>query len=675
MDIDGARVSFGKVGKVDRIDIVPEPNADVEAVMKELRSRLGTGITVERPETQSESTERMIESYQTMINFFGSLALLVGLFMVFNSVGISVAERKREIGILRALGASRRSILSIFVLESAAIGGAGALLGSGIGRLLSDVLVHQVTLSISAQFHTHIRVNHLEITPSQVLWTVALGTATSALAAFAPALKASRISPLEAMKTRGLEASEYERAKGRSVLFGGGLLVFVWLSMTFHWNRVFAPIEQITQAASVLGAAFFGPFLVFFAIRFLRRFAKTKRTPIFRLAQDNLVRSRRRTAANIMALMVGLFLVMLIATVRASFQDTVVNWLGDVLTADIVVTASGRTITADVQPVRESLEKEIFAVPGVRNPGPGRGSTSRIVSISSDGVKYTIKAFDHPGEYVQYRNMKVVDRDRIEVGRELYDPERNAREPGILVSENYFLKHPERKVGDLLELDTPTGRTAFRILATCVDYASPNGVFYMSREVYRRYWKDNLVTAFGIVLEPGADLERVRTEVANRVGRANNLVAVSNAEMRAEMRKAIDETFAYTRAVEGAALLVALLGLLNTLLISVMERTREIGVLRAVGTSKKQIFRLVLAEALIQGGFGAVVAVAIGGGVAKLWIENSLAFALGWMIDFSMPLESVVKTVGIGAVVAAIAGVYPSRRAAELPIVEALDYE
>jgi putative ABC transport system permease protein len=445
--------------------------------------------------------------------------------------------------------------------------------------------------------------------------------------------------------------------------------------MHFRWNRYFAPIEQMTQAASVLGAAFFGPFLVFFFVRFLRKFVKTKRTPIFRLAQDNLVRSRRRTAANIMALMVGLFLVMLIATIRASFQDTIVNWLGDILTADVVVTSSGRTITADVQPVREEIQDEVLAVPGVRHPGPGRGTRSRILAFSSDGVKYALKAFDHPGDFVAYRNMKVKGRDRVEAARELYDPVRNAKEPGVFVSENFILRNPEKKVGDLVELDTPTGRTAFRILAVCVDYASANGVFYMARDVYKKYWKDSLVTAFALALEPGANLEAVRSGIAARVGRKHNLVSLSNAEMRQEMKTAIDDTFAYTRAVEGAALLVALLGLLNTLLISVMERTREIGVLRAIGTSKKQIFRMILSEALIQGGFGAIVAVAIGGLVGKLWIENSLAYALGWMIEFSLPVSSVVTTVGVGALVSILAGVYPSKRAADLPIVEALDYE
>jgi putative ABC transport system permease protein len=675
MDIDGARVSFGKVGKIDRIDIVPEEGVDPERLITDIRVRLGSGFSIERPESQSESTERMIASYQVMITFFGSLALLVGLFMVFNSVNISVAERRREIGILRALGASRISILSIFVFESATIGAVGALLGSFLGRFLANGMVKQVTTSISAQFQTTVHANRLELTADQIFFTFTLGALTSAAAAFLPALRAAKISPLEAMKNRGLESSEYERSLPRSFFSGLAMLVFVYLSMHFRWNRYFAPIEQMTQAASVLGAAFFGPFLVFFFVRFLRKFVKTKRTPIFRLAQDNLVRSRRRTAANIMALMVGLFLVMLIATIRASFQDTIVNWLGDILTADVVVTSSGRTITADVQPVREEIQDEVLAVPGVRHPGPGRGTRSRILAFSSDGVKYALKAFDHPGDFVAYRNMKVKGRDRVEAARELYDPVRNAKEPGVFVSENFFLRNPEKKVGDLVELDTPTGRTAFRILAVCVDYASANGVFYMARDVYKKYWKDSLVTAFALALEPGANLEAVRSGIAARVGRKHNLVSLSNAEMRQEMKTAIDDTFAYTRAVEGAALLVALLGLLNTLLISVMERTREIGVLRAIGTSKKQIFRMILSEALIQGGFGAIVAVAIGGLVGKLWIENSLAYALGWMIEFSLPVSSVVTTVGVGALVSILAGVYPSKRAADLPIVEALDYE
>lgn|GEM_PF-283177 len=674
MDIDGARVSFGKVGKIDRIDIVPTNGTAVEPLVEAIRAKIGSGFTIERPEAQSESTERMIAAYQKMITFFSSLALLVGLFLVFNSVSISVAERRREIGILRALGAARSGILSVFVLESAVMGFVGSALGVGLGRFLAELMVKQVTLSISAQFHTNVQTNSLDLTPDLLFTTILLGTLTSAASAFIPALRASRISPLEAMNSRGLETTR-EKGDSKSVIAGIALLTFSSLSMRFHWSQFFAPFEQMTQAASVLGAAFFGPFVVFVLIRFFRKFVKTQRAPIFRLAQDNLLRSRRRTATNVMALMVGLFLVMLIATVRASFQDTLVNWLGEVLVADVIVTSSGRTITSEVQPLREDVAAEILAVPGVRQPGKGRGVSSRILQFTTDGVKYTLKAFDEPGEYLEFRNFKIKDRDRVDVGHELFDRAANLREPRVIVSDNYFFKHPKTKVGDLLELDSPTGRTAFRIIARSVDYASPNGVFYINREIYKRYWKDSLVTGFSLTLAPGAELESVRAGISKAVGRKYNLVVLSNAEMRHEMKVAIDDSFAYTRAVEGAALLVALLGLLNTLLISILERTRELGVLRAIGSSRKQIFRMILGEAIIQGGFGAIVAVAIGGAIGKLWIENSLAYALGWMIEFSLPLSSVLLTIGVGIFVSAIAGIYPSKRAAEIPIVEALDYE
>jgi putative ABC transport system permease protein len=675
MDIDGARVSFGKVGKIDRVDIVPAEGVSIDGLIAAIRAKVGSGFTVERPETQSSTNERVIAAYQRMITFFSSLALLVGLFLVFNSVSISVAERRREIGILRALGTARRGILAVFVIESALMGFVGALLGSGLGRFLAGVLVKQVTLSISTQFHMSLQANSLDLGRDLFVTTLLLGTLTAAASAFIPAYRASRISPLEAMKSRGLEIGARERGDLRSLLFGLGLLVFSVVSMRLHLPRIFKPFEQVTQIASVLGAAFFGPFVVFILIRVLRKFVRTQRTPIFRLAQDNLLRSRRRTAANIMALMVGLFLVMLIATVRASFQDTIVNWLGEVLVADIVVTSSGNTIMAEVQPIREDIANEILALPGVRNPGPGRGVTSRMLQFSTDDVKYALKAFDPPGEYLGYRNFKIKGGDRVAVGRELFDAAANANEPRVIVSDNYFLHHPEIRVGDFVELDTPTGRTRFRVLAKSIDFASPNGVFYMSRDVYKRYWKDTLVTGFALNLAPGADLETVRSEISHAVGRKYNLVVLSNAEMRREMKTAIDDSFAYTRAVEGAALLVALLGLLNTLLISILERTREIGVLRAVGSSRRQIFRMILGEAVIQGGFGAIVAVAIGGFIGKIWIENSLADALGWVVDFSLPLSSVIQTIGVGIFVSAIAGIYPSKRASEIPIVEALDYE
>jgi putative ABC transport system permease protein len=262
------------------------------------------------------------------------------------------------------------------------------------------------------------------------------------------------------------------------------------------------------------------------------------------------------------------------------------------------------------------------------------------------------------------------DRPRDEAGRELF----RSNDPTAMISQNLALRFGH-ETGGTLELDTPSGRVRLRIVGVLVDYASPEGVIYLDRELYKRLWRDPLVNAFGLKLAPGAELAQVRSEIDRRFGRARNVTVISNAELRKEMVRVVDESFLYTRAIEAAALLVGLLGLLNTLLIAVMERTRELGMLRAVGMSRRQLSRMILQEALIQGWLGAVAAVLLGSLIAYLWITRSLAHVLGYIIDFHFPWSAVGATMLIGTGVALVAGFLPARRASRLEIREALEYE
>jgi len=264
----------------------------------------------------------------------------------------------------------------------------------------------------------------------------------------------------------------------------------------------------------------------------------------------------------------------------------------------------------------------------------------------------------------------VVDRNVEEAGHDLY----HSPDPTVFVSENFVL-HFQKKTGDVLDLATPSGTVSFRIAGVITDYSSPEGVLYMDRVNYKKYWKDPLVNAFAISTAPGADRSKLRRDIDTRFGASLNLMTVATGEMKEAVNRNIDEGFTYTKAIEGAALLVALLSLLNTFLVSVMERTRELGVLRALGMERRQTMGLIIQEALVQGGFGAVVAVGLGTLIAQMWIKGSLSYEMGWIIHFYFPWNAVATTVLTGVVVTLIAGLYPAWRASRLEIREALEYE
>jgi putative ABC transport system permease protein len=671
MDLDGARYTFGKEGKLDRIDIIPDPKLTTDQVKANLEKNLGSGFTVQRPESQAESTEHIVKSFQATLTFFSTLALLVGLFLVTNSVSISVAERRREIGTLRALGATRKGILGLFLADAAVIGLLGASAGIGLGRLLASQLLKLVTQSMSAQFKMRVDVTHLDFSSAQMIQALLLGMIASILAALWPAYKASTIQPLEALKQNDASSLQKSSSLYRATPYlGAGMLIYLTIASYFEFGARHVALEYFNQFCAILGSAFAGPPIVILLIRIFRPIAIPFLGVTASMAERNLLRNPGRTGSNVMSLMVGLILVVLISTVNVSFKNTVVNWFDKIRRGDLLITSTGNAVALDVQPLHEDIGREIALIPGV-DGGPAHSAYAiRYISSFYEDKQIGIKAYDEPDPKVGYTGFDVQDRSADDAGNALF----HSAVPTVLVSANFKL-HFHLQTGDSIELKTPDGMIKFLIAGVVVDFSAPNGVVYISRDNYKKYWHDPLVTFFGVRVLPGFTPPQVRKTIDQKLSKLRNLQVISNGEFKAQMNDVIDQSFAYTRAIEAAALLVGLLGLLNTLLISVMERTRELGMLRALGMSKHQLSRMILQEAVIQGGFGSLAAVALGIWVGYLWITHSLASLLGWMVTFYFPWKPILFTVVIGTFTALVAGIYPARRAVRLEITDALDYE
>lgn len=672
MDIDGAQHSFGKESKLDRIDIIPLEGTSLETLKEKLKNNLPSGFHIKTPETQVEQLETMLKSYQLILTFFSTLALVVGLFLVINSVNVSVSERRKEIGTLRALGATKKMILAQFLTEIFFISLMGSVLGCFLGSFLSHRLVNEVTTSVSAQFQIPLQVTNLIFTPQHFIFSVVMGVLFSLFAALFPSLKATRIHPIEAMKKNSsLLNLNHSQFNQKLYILGFLFLISSALIQIYSLSRYFHLLEVAAKGLAILSVALLGPFLVFIFLKGTHALTPKNLFPLFRLSQKNLLLNESRTKSNITALMIGLFMVMLISIVRASFHHTLVDWLNDVFVADIMVTSNGRAITADVQPMKESFQNELLSVEGVKPVGENRGTGIRIIPFYYNEKKCALKAYDHFADFYGYRGIAFANNvDRIKTAKLLFE----SLEPRIFVTQN-FLQKQSKKVGDEILLDTPSGKITFTILAEIIDYASPEGVLYMNREVYKKYFKDDLVTSFLVNKLEGADLETVRSNIDKKLGKKWNITTLSNAEFKNQMNFAVERTFAYTKAIEWIALLIALLGLLNTLLISVMERVQEIGVMRAIGSSRSQIFKMIFFETLLQGLFGTSVAILFASFVGYLFVNYGLSHDLGWIIHFHYPKASLATTFFIGIIVAVIAGIWPSLRASRLNITDALDVE
>jgi putative ABC transport system permease protein len=676
MDIDGARVTFGKEGKVDRVDVVPASGEDTGALAARIEAALGPGYRVEQKDQQAETFARMVKGYQGVLSFLSSLALLVGVFLVANAVTLSVGERRREIGVLRALGASRSGVMLLFVIEAAVMGLLGGAIGVLLGRGLALALVRRVSESMSRQYVTPIEVSDVHFDLRQAAIGVTAGLVAATIAALWPAWRAARIRGTEAFGASSVpDASDAAVLRARVARVAGvAMLALLFVSSKLGLGARHPVIEAINPLLAGIGTVLAAPWLVAMALRLLARALRPAsplgRASVLRLACENLLRNPARTGSNVLSLMIGLMLVIVMATIHQSFERSIADWQTRTLRSDLIVSSAGRVVSLLVQPLHEDVAAEIDAIPGV-DVVDGHGARGfRFVRQVVDGRQIALKAIDPQHPRVGFSLLDVTDRPVDEAGRALF-ARSPAGEPTVLVSEN-FAAHFGRKTGDLVELDTPAGRTAFRVVGVAVDFANPEGVVYMARDVYKRYYDDKLVTAFAVEVTPGTSPEAVRDAIDAKLG-AKGIVATMNRELRDQLGEAMDESFAYTRAIEAAALGVGLLGLLSTLLMSLMERVRELGVLRAIGMSRFQLARMILGEAVLLGVIGGAVAAALGAYVAHLWVVSSLATSLGWFVTVHVPWMAVTTTLGAGLLVGVVAGLVSSRRAARIEIREALE--
>jgi putative ABC transport system permease protein len=625
MDIDGSRVTFGREGRLDRVDVVTAEDADPERVAGDLRGALGAGYLVDRPVSRSAQMEDLVRSFQAMMSAFSLVALVVALFLVASTASITVGERRHEIGVLRAVGATRGAILMLVLVESAALGLGGALAGAFLGRGLATQMIRQVAQALSQQTGSQVQITRLGFGETEIPEAVMLGTFTAVLASLWSALRAARTPPLEALT----------QPRGGAARSGPGL----WLLSALR------PFVALLSRLSV---------------------------PLAALAARNVLRHPKRAFANVLSLAAGVALVTSIATVGVSFRTTLLQWFSVMLPSDVLVSSYNpmpQYITF-AQPLHEDLARELRGVPGVMAASTSGILGLRMIHLDHEGKRIALKAFDEPDPASGYTIFDLQDRAAPDAGWQLF----HSPDPTAFVSSNFVSTFGQR-TGDVIVLGTPHGPLRLRIAGVVTDFASPVGTVSVSRALYKRYWDDPLINIFSVSAAPGADPAALRNEIERRYARSKNLMALLTTDMRDALNRTLDRSFRFLDAVQWCALLIALLCVFNTLMIGVFERTREFGILRALGMRRRQIGALVLGEALLQGATGSLLGALAGLGLAYVVVHVHLPRILGWILSFQCSWSSILRTAAWGVLTALAAGAYPSFRASRLCPREALAHE
>lgn len=657
MDIYAAQSIFGRGRHFDRIDIGLQEGISLEQGEAALSKLLGPGFTVEPPSGRGRQFESLLGVYTLAMTVSSMFALFIGMFIIYNSFAIAVMQRRGEIGILRALGATRGQIRTLFLGESAVAGFIGSAAGVATGLLFARTLTGVSASMLEAMFGVAQNVQEVLVDPGFVIFAIAMGTGTSIVAALIPARNASRVEPIQALqKGRYQVLSAGENRLRRNIALLAAALSIVCLVFSASRSIFFAGF-LLTLVAGLL----LTPFLSLELARFLRRPMRWLRPVEGALAADSLIQAPRRTSATVAALMLSLALVVGQGGVARASLQSIEEWMTHTLNPDMFISTTeniashGSRFPASMQQELESVP-EVADVQAVRTPRlTFHGYQVMLISVPLDNVGRRVKRH-------------IISGDEETMNRE------GSQGRGVLLSEN-LAALIKMKLGDTVELPTPTGMLRLPIVGIIRDLSNQMGAIFIDRSVYVRYFQDDTVDIFRVYLKPGASPEQVRTQIVNRLGSGRRMFVMLNRDVRAYVAKVMDQWFGLTYIQVIVAMLVAILGIVNTLTVSISDRRRELGVLRAVGGLRNQIRGTVWMEAAAIGVIGLVLGIATGALMLYYELEAIQHDISGMPFAYEFPWGIVGMLVPVILLAALGAAILPAESAVRGSLVEALEYE
>jgi putative ABC transport system permease protein len=660
IDIASAQEALEKVGLIDRIDLMVDKSQPIEAIERELKKVIPPGVEVRRSDTRSGQIEKMVSAFHLNLTALSFISLIVGMFLIYNAISISIIQRRREIGILRSIGLTRPQVLGLFIGEAAWIGCLGSLVGIGVGIGLAKVMLYMVSRTITA-LYILVKAEHLLISPSVLIAGFGMGVLASILSSIGPAREASKIAPKEALALGTLETKIRIRL-GHFSLYGIGFLV---LSLIFALQKPIdhQPIFGFLAALLILiGVSFLIPPATTLLNRLLAPLLQLLFGSEGKLASRYLHDSMARTVITIAALMTALSMLISISIMILSFRKTVDLWVEQSINGDVFIFPGSYSITGYSALLPLEVSRALPSLPGVKAV-----DSFRALEVEFQGQPALIASVD--GEV--FLNMKVV---RFTRGNPRTILRQFAAGQAILVTESFSLRH-HVKAGDRIKISTPQGEKEFFISGVFYDYSSDWGMVLLEKKLFQALWDDETIHSAGIYLKEGVSQEGFKKVIREKYSKPYRLFVVSHRELRKEVLKIFDQTFAITYALEFIAIIVAILGIINSLNALIMERRRDIGIVRAVGALRKQIEKTTLIEAGMIGFFSHLFGLFCGFllSILLIYVINKQSF--GWTIQFSIPLRSLIESWLIVMITSVGAGFIPARQAAKMNMVESLRME
>lgn len=652
VSLPDAQSAFDQAGLVNTVEVSIAPGADRDSVSAQVQQALGSSYQL-NAEDNSSSILSVAEIGFAILNLLGLLALFLGAFLIFNTFRTVVVERRHDIAMLRTIGATRRQITTMVLIESLVQGFVGTIIGLIVGFLMAAGVNAFVSQFWTTYFHRS--AISMQVTGSSLVIAVVLGLVTALVAGYLPARSAGKTSPLDALRPASIES--IHRAARWSLIIGAVFMALAVL-LLFTGSRGAAGGAILFLIGMLIAA----PGLVIPAARLFSPLLTLGFAREGDLARGNLVRQPGRAAITGGTLMVGLAVLVLMAAVVISFGDLIQN-LGDVnFSSDVILLPQSIAVYNNVVGADSQLADNIRALPDVETVGTLRYATA----TTGNQQQLQVLGID-PNEYPKVASLDFNQGDATTAFAELASG-RNAIVTSLAMSMLGV------NVGDDFVMQTAEGPQTYRAVGVGNDIMTfkLSAIFISQANMATDFHKTEDIMLM-VNLTPGADKDAALAEITTAAQDYPQFTPRLSGAYRDELIETSSAAFGFFYALAILILIPAALGLLNTLTINILERTREIGVVRAVGGSRSQVRKVVTAEALLLGVFGASTGVLAGVAMSYGFIS---AFAVvGWKMPYTFPVMGVVAALVLGVLLGLFASVLPARNAARLDIIRALQYE
>ncbi len=656
MDIYAAQMVFGRGRKFDRIDVAAKQGVSVPQCQQAIQSMLGPGFQVEPPSGRAGQFDTVVSVYSEVVNITSVFAMFIGMFIIYNSFAIAVTQRRSEIGILRALGATRSQIRTLVLTEGAVGGLLGSIGGLGFGIVIARTMTGSIGQMIEGVYGVAQRPEQIDIDPRLMVAAVVMGIVTSVIAAFIPARTASRVDPVQALQKGKYQvlSAGWNRARLVTAIV---LTAVAVVTFAFGRSRI---VFYGGYGLSMVAALLFTPSLALWLTRLLRPGLRRMRPVEGALAADSLLQAPRRTSATVAALMLSITLVIALGGISRASYGSIYDWLGTALNPDLFVAPSDNITNRHYQ-FAPSVGDQLKQVPGIATVQAVRsarivlqGKPVLLVSLEISG--WAERARRHPVEGDEEAMYRL-----------------GAAGRGVIVSDN-LAQLNGLHVGRMATLETPSGLLRLPVVGVVTDWSDQQGAVFLERAVFVRSWHDDKVNIFRIYLAHGATEAAVTKAIRERLSGVRAIV-LTNADVRQYVFNLTDQWMALTYSQIAVAVLVAILGIVNTLTVSIIDRRRELGVLQAVGALRNQLRHTVWMEAVTIGVVGLVLGFVLGAIDLHYVLEISRRDISGMMMPYRFPWSIALLLVPVILASALVAAIWPAESAVRGSLVEAREYE